>query len=198
MRCRGGTALSPSRIHCANAIPKTVAPDCAARVAVGSLMPRARRASATVLARPASLCCSRSRSAGFWSITDCRMREYGRRSSGNNDGRAQRGGDDLERGGVRRCGVHPVDERLQELLLPVEQHLALVAEVPEEGALGQPDGLRDLRGGRLLEAAGGEQLECRCLQALSRTRLPSHHGPSLVMTVTAVRCMVMSVADISH
>jgi hypothetical protein len=90
--------------------------------------------------------------------------------------RVQRGGDDLERGRVRRCGVHPVDERLQEVLLPVEQHLALVAEVPEEGALGQPDGLRDLRGGRLLEPARGEQLECRGLQALSRTRLPAHHG----------------------
>ena len=28
--------LSPSRIHCANAIPNTVAPDSAARVAAGS------------------------------------------------------------------------------------------------------------------------------------------------------------------
>ena len=71
-------------------------------------------------------------------------------------GRAQRGGDDFNRGGVGRCGVHPVDERLEKLLLPVEQHLALVAEVPEEGAFGQPDGLRDLRGGHLLEPAGGE------------------------------------------
>ena len=38
--------VSPSRIHCANAIPNTVAPDSAARVAAGSPMPRARRASA--------------------------------------------------------------------------------------------------------------------------------------------------------
>ena len=89
--------------------------------------------------------------------------------------RVKRGGDDLERGCVRRCGVHPAGERLEELLLPVEQHLALVAEVPEEGALGEPDGLRDLRGGHLLEPAGGEQLQCRCLQALSGTRLPTPH-----------------------
>ena len=90
--------------------------------------------------------------------------------------RVQRGGDDVERGCVRRRRVHPVGKRLEELLLPVEQHLALVAEVPEEGALGQPDGLRDLRGGHLLEPASGEQLERRCLQALSGTRLPTHHN----------------------
>jgi hypothetical protein len=89
--------------------------------------------------------------------------------------RVKRGGDDLERGCVRRRGVHPVDERLKELFLAVEQHLALVAEVTEEGALGQPDGLRDFRGSRLLEPAGGEQLERRCLQALPGTRLPAHH-----------------------
>ena len=87
----------------------------------------------------------------------------------------QRGGDDLERGGVGRRGVYPVDECLEELLLPVEQRLALVAEVPEEGALGEPDGSRDLRGGRLLESAGGEQFERRCLQPLSRTRFPACH-----------------------
>jgi hypothetical protein len=90
--------------------------------------------------------------------------------------RAQRGGDDLERGRVRRRGVQPADECLEELFLPVEQHLALVAEVPEEGALGQADGLRDLRGGRLLEPARGEQFERRCLQALFRTGFPTHHG----------------------
>src|ERR1700739_2010435 len=98
----------------------------------------------------------------------------------------QRGGDDLERGCIRRRGVHAVSERLEELLLPEEQHLPFVAEVPEEGALGQADGLRDLRGGRLLEPARGEQLKRRRLQALLGTRLPTHHVPSLVMTVTVV------------
>src|SRR5260221_9945264 len=88
----------------------------------------------------------------------------------------KRRGDDLERGRIRRRGVQPVHERLKELFLPVKQHLALVTEVPEEGALGQADGLRDLRRGRLLESASGEQFECRRLQALSRTRLPTHHG----------------------
>jgi hypothetical protein len=90
--------------------------------------------------------------------------------------RVQRGGDDLDRGCVRRCGVYSVDERVEELLLPVEQHLALVAEMPEEGALGQADGFRNLRGGHLLEPASREQLEGRCLKALSCTWLPAHHG----------------------
>ena len=83
---------------------------------------------------------------------------------------------DKYRGGIRRRGVHSVKERLKELILPVEQHLALVAEVPEEGALGQANRLRDLGGRYLLEPASGEQFERRRLQALSRTRLPTHHG----------------------
>ena len=61
-------------------------------------------------------------------------------------------------------------------MLPVEQDLALVAEVAEEGALGQADGLGDLGGGRLLEATGSEQLERRRLQTLLSTWLPTHHG----------------------
>jgi hypothetical protein len=166
----GRDRVSPSRIHCANAIPKTVAPDWAASVAAGSPVPRARRASATVFV----LFAFPERGV----LVDHGLPHAGVRAplgGKQRCGRVQRGGDDLERGRAGRCGVHPVDERLEKLLLPVEQHLALVAEVPEEGALGQPDGLRDLRGGHLLEPAGGEQFECRCLQALSRSRLPARH-----------------------
>ncbi len=174
----GRDRLSPSRIHCANAIPNTVAPVCAARVAARladvsraqGLGDRCGEACQFVqLAFPERgvLVDHGLPHAGVWAALVGKKRCR----------RLKRAGDDLERGCVRRRGVHPVDERLEELLLPVEQHLALVAEVPEEGALGQPDGLRDLRGGRLLEPASGEQLECRCLQALSRTRLPPHHGP---------------------
>ena len=90
--------------------------------------------------------------------------------------RLQRGGDELECGRVAGRLVHPVDERLEEPLLPVEKHLALVAEVTEKGPLGQPDGLRDLGRRRLLEPARREQLKRRRLQALSRARLPTHHA----------------------
>src|SRR4029077_10781424 len=76
--------------------------------------------------------------------------------------------DDLERGCVRRRRIDPVEERLQEKMLPVEQDLALVAEVAEEGALGQADGLRDLGNGRLLKPAAGEQLERRGLKTFAR------------------------------
>jgi hypothetical protein len=57
----------------------------------------------------------------------------------------------------------------------VEEDLALVAVVAEEGALGQADGLGDLRGGRALEPAGGEQLQRRSLQPLRGSRLPARH-----------------------
>jgi hypothetical protein len=97
------------------------------------------------------------------------IREGGRRG-------LQRGGDDLDRGGVRRCGVHAGEEPLHEQVLPVEEDLALVVEVAEEGALGQADGLRDLRGGRLLEPAGGEQFERGLLQPCRRPRLPTRHA----------------------
>ena len=76
---------SPSRIHWVNATANTVTPDCAASVAASSSTPRAPRASASIVARVASLCSSRSCSAGFWSITDWRRREWGRRSSGKKD-----------------------------------------------------------------------------------------------------------------
>jgi O-methyltransferase involved in polyketide biosynthesis len=82
--------VSPSRIHCANAMRNTVAADSAARVAAGSPVPRARSAWAIIVAMTPSLRSSRSWSAGFCSITDCRMREYGRYSSGNSEAAACR------------------------------------------------------------------------------------------------------------
>ncbi|NYI69115.1 hypothetical protein BJY26_003421 [Spelaeicoccus albus] len=109
------------------------------------------------------------------------------------------GRNDLERGRARRSGIDAVEERLDELLLTVKQHFALVAEVPKERALGQADGLGDFRRRRLLEPASGEQFERCRLKTLFRARFPTHHSfQHTVMTVTVIRCTVMSVTDNSH
>lgn len=109
-------------------------------------------------------------------MTDWRVRECGRRSSGKKaDADRSAPADDLDRRRVRRRGIHAAEERLREQLLPVEERLALVGEVAEERALGQADGLGDLRRRRLFEPAGGEQLERGPLQPLRGSRFPTHH-----------------------
>ena len=81
--------------------------------------------------------------------------------------------------GVGRRSGHAGEDPLAQDGRPPEEHLALVGEVPEEGALGQPGALGDLRGGGLVEAAFGEQCERGLLQTASAVRFPSTHASSL-------------------
>ena len=168
---------SPSLIHCPNATPNTVIADSAARVAAGSVTPRARSDWPMASLSAPILCSSRSCSAGFCSITVWRVRlkdralvrEERRR-------RLHRGRHDLQRRASGRCGLDPLEEDPNQLLLPVEQHLALVAEVAEERALGQPDA-------RAMSAAvvwsnpcSGEESRAAACSRSSRAGLPSPHG----------------------
>jgi hypothetical protein len=57
-----------------------------------------------------------------------------------------------------------------------EQHFALVAEVPEEGALGQAGAFGDLRDRGLVVAALDEQVHRGFFKASSGVRRPTAHG----------------------
>ena len=89
--------------------------------------------------------------------------------------RGQAGHDHLERCRFGRSGGHRRDEDLLRLVATVEQHLALVREVTEEGPLGQPGPLGDGRRRGLREPAFSEQSQCRLVQAAASFRLPSAH-----------------------
>ena len=69
-----------------------------------------------------------------------------------------------------------------------EQHLALVGEVAEEGALGEPGPLGDLGDGGLLEAVLDVELQRRLREPAACVRLPSAHVAILVMTVADIAC----------
>jgi len=68
------------------------------------------------------------------------------------------GRDRLERaGGLRRLG-DPLGQQPAQHFLPRHEEFALVGEVPEEGALGDPGALSDLRDRRGVVALLGEQV----------------------------------------
>ena len=58
---------------------------------------------------------------------------------------------------------------------PAEEHLPLVREVPEEGALGQPGSVSDLGGRGLVESPFRIQGQSRLLEPPAAVRLPSTH-----------------------
>ena len=88
------------------------------------------------------------------------------------------GGDRVDRGGgLGRAGNALREPRL-ELIRAGEEDLALVGEMPEERALGQPGTVGDLGDGGLLKAALVLQLEGRLGQPALGVGLPSAHGPS--------------------
>jgi DNA-binding transcriptional LysR family regulator len=88
----------------------------------------------------------------------------------------------------RQCGrrvVDPLDEPVLEHARAVEQHLALVGEVPEEGPLGEARAPGDLRDRRLVVPALAVELKGGQLQAAVRVGLPpGHKDNSTVMTAT--------------
>ena len=73
------------------------------------------------------------------------------------------------------CAGHQLHERI----LPPEQHLAFVGEVPEERSLRQTRPLGDLRNRRLVEPALRVELQGRLLQAAARVGLPPAHAAIL-------------------
>ena len=77
--------------------------------------------------------------------------------------------------GCGRAG-HAGHDPLLEEGRSTEEHLSLVGEVPEEGALGQPGSGGDLGGGGLVESPLRVQGERRFLQPPATVRLPSTHG----------------------
>ena len=92
-------------------------------------------------------------------------------------GRREADGDRLHRRRRSRRGVDRTGDALLQLTGSPEQHLALVGEVAEEGALGQAGTIGDLGDGRLLVTAFGVELERGLLEAAGRIWQPSTHGP---------------------
>ena len=160
-----------------NAILKTAIPASAVRLAAGSVTPRRRNASASAEASDASLISSRSCSSALAAMMAWRCRGSSRRSWSSGAGGLEARGDRVD----RRHGLGRVGDRAHEELLQRararEQHLALVGEVPEERALGEPRPLGDLRHRGLLEPALAVELERRLLEPAARVRLPSSHAP---------------------
>ncbi len=76
--------------------------------------------------------------------------------------------------GCWRAG-HPGHDPLPEEGRPTEEHLSLVGEVPEEGALGHPGLGGDLGGCGLVEPPLRVQRQSRFLQPPPTVRLPSTH-----------------------
>jgi hypothetical protein len=85
----------------------------------------------------------------------------------------QPGLDSLHRAGARRRVPHHGDAAILQLGGAQEQHLALVREVAEEGALGQAGRLGDLRDCRRLVATLVKQRHCRLDQAAGGIRFPT-------------------------
>src|ERR1019366_77788 len=81
----------------------------------------------------------------------------------------------IARAGARRRLGDPVGEQPAQGLLAGDQELALVGEVPEEGALGDPGALGDLRHRGGVVPLLGEQVDGRDDESLSCPRLPSSH-----------------------
>jgi len=88
-------------------------------------------------------------------------------------------GDRLQWRGRTGCAGDPVREEPAQRVLAGDQHLSLVGEVPEEGALGQSGSLGDLDNGGVVVALLGEQVECGAHQALPCVRFPSGHAHSV-------------------
>jgi hypothetical protein len=85
----------------------------------------------------------------------------------------------LERARVGRRLGDAVGEQPAERLLARDQQLALVGEVPEEGALGDARALGDLRHRGGVVPLLGEQVDGRDHEPLGRPGLPSGHGASI-------------------
>ena len=73
--------------------------------------------------------------------------------------------EDVQRGEVGGRGGDGFDEPVLERARAGEEHLALVVEVAEEGALGESGALCDVRDGHLVEAALEVELHGCLLQA---------------------------------
>ena len=134
----------------------------ARRLAAGSSTPRSRRAAASAardrreldqlalqqLERRSVITAQRRR-ANAWALREHRLR----RPAGLSATRLQR------RRAPRARRAAAVTEQLLEGLAAAEQHLALVGEVAEEGALRQPGALGDLGDGRRLISLLVEQFD---------------------------------------
>ena len=72
-------------------------------------------------------------------------------------------------------------EQPAQRLLAGDEQLALVGEVPEEGALGDAGALGDLRDGRGVVPLLGEQVDGGDDEPLARARFPSSHAAILAM-----------------
>ncbi len=74
-----------------------------------------------------------------------------------------------------RCAGHPGHDPFLESGRSTEQHLSLVREVPEEGALGHSGSEGDLGSSGLVEAPLRVERESRLLQPPPTVRFPSTH-----------------------
>ena len=85
-------------------------------------------------------------------------------------------GDGVEGAVLRGRPGHAGHDPLLEEGRSTEEHLSLVGEVPEEGALGQPGPGGDLGGRGLVESPLRVQSQSRFLQPPATVRLPSTHA----------------------
>jgi len=93
--------------------------------------------------------------------------------------------------GVADAGAAATGSRraAPELVAALEEHLALVGEVAEERALGEPGAGGDLGHGGLLVAPLGVELERRLLQTPGGIWFPTTHArDATAMTATDIMC----------
>ena len=91
----------------------------------------------------------------------------------------ERGGDGVDRRGGVGAPATALTESSCSVARAAEQHLALVGEVPEERALGQPGALGDLGDGGVLEPTLAVERERGLLEPAPAVRLPTRHAPIL-------------------
>ena len=172
-------ARSPSD-HAANPRLKASTPSSPARRAVGSGTPRATRAAVIAAARPTLLRASRSWSSALAATAAfSRGAELAVHRAHRARGALEAGGDRLERAGARGRLGDALGQQPAQRLLAGDQQLALVGEVPEEGALGDPGALGDLRDRRGVVPLLGEQVDGRQDEAFARSWFPPSHGAIL-------------------
>ncbi len=108
--------------------------------------------------------------------------------------REQGGGDRGDRARVRGRARERAHHRLLQPLRAVEQHLALVGEMAEERARGQPCALGNGGHGGLFVADLAEQFDGGLAKAARRVRLPATHDIRMVLTLSDI----ISHTDVTH
>ncbi|KUI28624.1 hypothetical protein AU194_19250 [Mycobacterium sp. GA-2829] len=101
-------------------------------------------------------------------------------------GRLQGGADHIQRPARILLRCNGFCHHAEQLVLPAEEHLALVGEMAEERPLRQAGAFSDLRHRRLVEAAFGVQRQGRLLEATLSIRLPAAHGGNTTGMTAAV------------